>query len=107
MAEPFDECVSAWNDSPSKAYRLERLCASLGLSVDAVRTSATSSFTAPSRPSHEAQRYRTERAIMPVHSSNARDASFGDFHRFAAAMGDTIQDTVPGDLVRRVEGPDE
>ena len=125
VAEPFDELVSAWNDSPGKAYRLERLCASLGLSVDAVGDIRYQLLHRTVSAIHEAQRYRTERAIMLVHSFSARDASFGDFQRFAAAMGIPVRSVnevsgereCDGIRVRlawvkdqprgRVEGPDE
>ena len=36
---------------------------------------------------YEAQRYRTTRAIMLVHSFSAADTSFSDFQAFAETMG--------------------
>lgn len=36
---------------------------------------------------YEAQRYRTTRAIMLVHSFSTADTSFGDFQACAEAMG--------------------
>ena len=50
---------------------------------------------------HEAQRYRTDRAIMLVHSFSVVDASFGDFQRFATAMG------IPVRSVNQVSGERE
>ena len=96
VGESFNDPVSAWNDnSPSKAHRLERLCASLRLQVDAVGDIRYQLLHRTVSAIYEAQRYRTERAIMLVHSFSAVDASFGDFQRFAATMG------VPGTVRER------
>ena len=89
VAEPFDELVSAWNDSPGKAYRLERLCASLGLSVDAVGDIRYQLLHRTVSAIHEAQRYRTERAIMLVHSFSARDALVRRLPGVCCGHGDT------------------
>ena len=95
--EPFGDPVSTWNDhSPGKARRLEALCASLGLRVADVGGVRYQLLHRTASAIYEAQRYRTTRAVMLVHSFSATDASFCDFQAFATAMG------VPVHAVNRV-----
>ena len=39
---------------------------------------------------HEAQRYRTKRALMLAHSFSRTDASLGDFRAFAGLLGTPV-----------------
>ena len=68
--EPFGDLVSVWNDhSPSKECRLEALCRSLGLRVGGVGGIRYQLLHRTVSVVYEAQRYRTERAVMLVHSA--------------------------------------
>ena len=86
--EPFGDRVSAWNDySPGKERRLAALCESLGLRVADVGDIRYQLLHRTASAIYEAQRYRTTRAIMLVHSFSVADTSFGDFQAFAESMG--------------------
>ena len=86
--EPFGDRVSAWNDhSPGKERRLAALCGSLGLRVVDVESIRYQLLHRTASAIYEAQRYRTTRTIMLVHSFSVADTSFGDFQAFAEAMG--------------------
>ena len=41
---------------------------------------------------YEAQRYRTKRAMMLVHSFSEADTSFGDFQAFSEVMGMPVRE---------------
>ena len=90
--EPFGELVSAWNDhSAGKERRLEALCDSLGLRVADVGGIRYQLLHRTASAIYEAQRYRTTRAVMLVHSFSVTDASFRDFQAFAESMGVPVQ----------------
>ncbi len=90
--EPFGDRVSAWNDhSPGRVRRLSALCASLGLRVADVGDIRYQLLHRTASAIYEAQRYRTSRAIMLVHSFSLTDTSFGDFQAFAKSMGVPVQ----------------
>ena len=95
--EPFGELVSIWNNhTPGKERCLKALCASLGLEVGDVANIRYQLLHRTASALYEAQRYRTRRAVMLVHSFSVTDASFGDFKAFAELMG------TPLDAVNRV-----
>ena len=97
VGEPFGELVSIWNNhSPGKERRLAVLCASLGLEVGAVGDIRYQLLHRTASAIYEAQRYRTKRAIMLVHSFSLTDTSFDDFKAFAKLMG------IPLDAVNRL-----
>lgn len=86
--EPFGDRVTTWNDhSSGKERRLTALCGSLGLRVAEVGDTRYQLLHRTASAIYEAQRYRTTRAIMLVHSFSMADTSFGDFQAFAEAMG--------------------
>ena len=86
--EPFGDLVSNWNDgSPSKRRRLKALCVSLGLRVADASGIRYQLLHRTASAIYEAQRYRTRRALMLVHSFSAADTSFGDFQAFSMSMG--------------------
>lgn len=90
--EPFGALVSTWNDhTPGKERRLEALCASLGLRVPDVGGIRYQLLHRTASAIYEAQRYRTTRAVMLVHSFSPTDASFRDFQAFAESMGTSVQ----------------
>ena len=89
--EPFGELVSVWNDhTPGKQRRLEALCASLGFRVADVGDIRYQLLHRTVSAIYEAQRYRTKRALMLVHSFSRTDTSFGDFQVFAQLMGTPV-----------------
>ncbi len=90
--EPFGDLVSTWNDgSASKERRLKALCYSLGLRVADVGGIRYQLLHRTASALYEAQRYRTTRAVMLVHSFSATNASFRDFRAFAESMGVPVQ----------------
>ena len=90
--ESFDKFVSAWNDhTPGKERRLEALCMSLGLGVADVGDIRYQLLHRTASAIYEAQRYRTKRALMLVHSFSLTDASFADFQAFAELMGTQVR----------------
>ena len=92
VEESFRDLVSTWNDhSPGKERRLEALCASLGLRVADVGGIRYQLLHRTASAIYEAQRYRTSRAVMLVHSFSATDASFRDFQAFAKSMRVPVQ----------------
>lgn len=100
--EPFGDLVSTWNDgSPGKRRRLKALCASLGLRVADVGGIRYQLLHRTASAIYEAQRYRTRRALMLVHSFSAADTSFRDFQAFSRSMGMPVQ------AVNRVSGERE
>ena len=101
VEESFANVVSVWNDSPGKQRRLEALCASLGLRVTDVGDIRYQLLHRTASAIYEAQRYRTRRALMLVHSFSATDTSFRDFQAFTALMGTPVQ------TVNRVSGESE
>ena len=95
--EQFDKIVSKWNDRrPNKKCRLSALCVSLGLKVADVGHLRYQLLHRTASAIYEAQRYRTERAVMLVHSFSAADTSFQDFQLLAEAMG------IPVEAVNRI-----
>ncbi len=89
--ESFDKLVSTWNDSPGKERRLKALCATLGLRVADVGGIRYQLLHRAASAIYEAQRYRTMRAVMLVHSFSVTNASFRDFQAFAKSMGVPVQ----------------
>lgn len=90
--ERFGELVSNWNDhKPGKKRRLESLCATLGLRVAGIGGIRYQLLHRTASAIYEAQRYKTERAIMLVHSFSVTDTSFGDFQAFTESMGVPVQ----------------
>ena len=86
--ESFDDLVSTWNDhSPGKERRLQAFCATLGLRVADVGGIRYQLLHRTASAIYEAQRYRTLRAVMLVHSFSLTDASFHDLQAFAKSMG--------------------
>lgn len=102
--EPFDDPVSTWNNSPGKQRRLEALCASLGLRVADVGSIRYQLLHRTTSAIYEAQRYRTPRAVMLVHSFSATDASFDEFQVFAKAMGVPVRSVNQVSEERECEG---
>ena len=103
--EPFGDPVSTWNDhSPGKGRRLECLCASLGLRVADVGDIRYQLLHRTASAIYEAQRYRTTRAVMLVHSFSVTDASFRDFQGFAKSMGVPVQAVNQVSEERQCEG---
>ncbi len=103
--ESFDKLVSTWNDhSRGKERRLEALCASLRLRVTDVEDIRYQLLHRAASAVYEAQRYRTARALMLVHSFSATDTSFDDFQRFARAMGVPVQSVNQVSEERECEG---
>jgi len=103
VEEPFGELVYVWNDhSPGRKRRLKALCTSLGLRVNDVGHNIRYQLLHRTVSAiYEAQRYRTTRAMMLVHSFSATDASFGDFQAFAMSLG------IPVQAVNQVSGERE
>ena len=90
--EPFGDLVSTWNDhSPGKERRLAALCTALGLRVADVGGIRYQLLHRTASAIYEAQRYRTTRAVMLVHSFSVTDTSFRDFQVFARSMGVLVQ----------------
>ena len=82
--EPFGELVSTWNTgTPGKECRLKALCRSLGLKAADVGNIRYQLLHRTASAIYEAQRYRTTRALMLVHSFSPTDTSFEDFRAFA------------------------
>ena len=91
--EPFGDRVSVWNDhSSGKERRPAALCVSLGLRVADIGDIRYQLLHRTASAIYEAQRYRTARAMMLVHSFSVTDTSFGDFQAFAESMGMPVQD---------------
>ena len=103
--ESFDDLVSTWNDhSPGKERRLQALCATLGLRVADVGGIRYQLLHRTASAIYEAQRYRTLRAVMLVHSFSLTDASFHDFQAFAKSMGVPVQTVNRVSEERQCEG---
>jgi hypothetical protein len=93
--EGFGETVREWNASPSKRrpLRLTGLCDLLGLPSTTVDTLRYQLLHRTAAALLEAQRYRTGRALMLVHSftdhnpTSKKGDSFEDFQAFAATLG--------------------
>ena len=69
VEEPFGALVADWNDHTTcKERRLEALCTSLGLQVSDVDGIRYQLLHRTASAIYEAQRYRTKRAMMLVHS---------------------------------------
>ena len=95
--ESFGDVVSTWNDrSHGKECRLKVLCTTLGLRVADIGGIRYQLLHRTASAIYEAQRYRTVRAVMLVHSFSVTDASFCDFQAFAKSMG------IPVDAVNQV-----
>ncbi len=87
VEESFAEFVADWNGTPGKQYRLQRLCATLGL--DAARAGGIRYQLLHRTASaiYEAKRYRCRNALMLVHSFSPAHRWFDDFAAFSCAMG--------------------
>lgn len=105
VEESFGQYVSAWNDhSPGKKRRLEALCVTLGLRVADVGGIRYQLLHRTVSAIYEAQRYRTKRALMLVHSFSRTDTSFDDFQAFAALLGTPVQTVNQVSEERKCEG---
>jgi hypothetical protein len=89
--EPFGELVSDWHDgSEGKENRLSGLCATLGLNRTHVGSLRYQLLHRTASAVYEAQRYRSRRAIMLVHSFSSTKKWFDDFARFSDAMSMSV-----------------
>ena len=92
--EPFGELVATWNDnSDGKILRLKTLCSTLGLYPDKVGDLRYQLLHRTASAIYEAKRYRSDHALMLVHSFSPTKKSFSDFSDFAKAMGIGLTDT--------------
>src|SRR5262245_41261692 len=86
--EPFGELVEQWRDgSPTKEARLRNLCAMLGLKTESAGTLRYQLIHRTASVILESRRYRTERAVLLVHSFCQNRTGLSDFARFAEALG--------------------
>ena len=93
VEEPFGQTVGKWNDhTDGKERRLSALCASLGLEVGEVQDLRYQLLHRTASAIYEAQRYRTDSALMLVHSFSERGSSFSDFAAFTTRMGIPVAD---------------
>ena len=91
--EPFGDTVVEWNDgSAGKGRRLEKLCATLGISENAASGLRYQLLHRTASAVYEAHRYRTMDALMLVHSFSETHASFDDFAKFAEQMGTSVME---------------
>ena len=90
--EPFGPVIGKWlsDGSTGKQHRLKKLCEVLSLDPQQVSDLRYQLLHRAVAAVFEAQRYRCQRALMLVHSFSAKQASFDDFGRFVAAMGQPI-----------------
>jgi hypothetical protein len=87
-AEPFGALVRDWDDgSPTKRERLADLCRRLGLDPASTGDLRYQLLHRTVSALIEAERYGAQEALMLAHSFNPRDASLGDYQRFAASLG--------------------
>jgi hypothetical protein len=86
--ESFGEYVCEWLDgSENKNARLRRLCATLGISVEAAAPLRYQLLHRAASAVYEAKRYRSELAIMLVQSFADGEGGFADFSEFLRAVG--------------------
>ena len=87
VEETFDKTVAKWNNSSGKQTRLEGLCGTLNLDPEHCGEIRYQLLHRTASAVYEAKRYRSQHAMMLVHSFSSRRSHFDDFAAFAAAMG--------------------
>jgi hypothetical protein len=101
--ESFGPSVSEWirdvAPASKKPARLKSLGETLGIDVSVCETLRYQLLHRTASAIYEARRYHAGVAVMMVHSFDPHDAGFGDFARFAVAMG------IPDAAATRVVGP--
>jgi hypothetical protein len=75
------------NPTPLKAARVRRLAQELGLSLEQAMPLRYQLIHRTAAAISEARRFHSSTAVMMVHSFDARDSGFGDYGRFAEALG--------------------
>jgi hypothetical protein len=91
--EPFGPVTGDWLDEAKPSSRqkavLDGLAATLELEPDACRPLRYQLIHRTAAALYEAQKYRSQLAIMMVHSFHREHAGIEDFARFATALGAT------------------
>jgi len=89
VTESFDLTVDDWlkKGGTGKTDRLRRLCSLLGLDPEKVGPLRYQLFHRTAAAILEAKRYRTQSAILLVHSFCSQSTGFGDFKAFANCLG--------------------
>ncbi|SDM73213.1 hypothetical protein SAMN04488568_1208 [Maricaulis salignorans] len=97
--EPFGPSVGEWfrNASPGKVQRLQHLCAILGLSYPPSPQLRYQLFHRCASAIIEAERFKTDLALMIVHSFSQERVWHDDFSEFATEIGAR---STPGELSR-------
>jgi hypothetical protein len=86
--EPFGDLVSEWNDSSDgKIKRLTALCSTLGLNPNNVNHLRYQLLHRTVSAVYEAKRYRSDQALMLVHTFSPTNKWYSDFVTFADVMG--------------------
>jgi uncharacterized protein DUF6946/HD domain-containing protein len=101
-SEPFGAVVSDWaSGSPTRRARLANLCGMLGLVEHSTWTLRYQLLHRAVSALHEARRYHSRHALFLVHAFGAPSHSFGDFAKFASALGVSVeQDRVSSGVTR-------
>ena len=87
--EPFGSHVSEWNDGGSgKRLRLSALCRTLNIAEELAGPLRYQLLHRAASAIYEAQRYKTDVAIMLIESFAPDDKSFVDFAAFLHAIGE-------------------
>ena len=87
--ESFGQLVSDWLDgSTSKKARLEALCKTLNLTIDQSRPLRYQLLHRACSAIYEAQRYRTNIAVIVIHSFCPKQSGFSDFQAFLGILGE-------------------
>ena len=87
--ETFDRVVHQWlEEGGRRKERLEGLCKTLCLSVEAVDQLRYQLLHRAASAIYEAKRYRTNFAAMIIHSFKDDQRGFSDFCAFARALGE-------------------
>jgi hypothetical protein len=76
VEESFAEFVADWNCTEGKQFRLERLCATLGLDAAQVGAIRYQLLHRTASAIYEAKRYRCRHALMLVHSFSPTHRGF-------------------------------
>jgi hypothetical protein len=91
VEEPFGELVSEWNDhSDGKLTRLNALCSTLGLGPSGVSHLRYQLLHRTASAIFEAKRYRSDHALMLVHTFSPTNRWYSDFVTFADALGVSV-----------------
>jgi len=86
--EPFGKIVDKWFDgSASKKVRLDSLCKTLSLPSDKAKSLRYQLLHRSASAIYEAKRYRTDIAVILVHSFGNPKDGFSDFAAFLRALG--------------------